>query len=63
MNPMEIVKRIMGNNINPMMNNLIAMAQQGDAKGVEQFARNFCNERGIDYDTEFARFMSQFNKR
>lgn len=63
MNPIEMIKKLMGNNTNPMINNLISMAQQGNTQGVEQFARNICKDRGIDYDTDFPRFMSQFNKR
>ena len=43
-----------------MLNNLIQMAQKGDTKGVENFARNLCKEKGQDFDKEFATFMSNF---
>lgn len=72
-NPIEMIKSIMGNNTNPgetllkmignnnpMVNNLIQMAQKGNTKGVEDFARNVCRERGQDFDKEFANFMSNF---
>lgn len=47
-------------NINPMFRDLIQKAQKGDKQGVENFARNICKERGIDFDKEFANFMSNF---
>ena len=61
-NQMEIIKMFMQKNNNPMMNNLIQMAQRGDTKGVENFARNLCKEKGLDFDKEFTAFMSQFKK-
>lgn len=65
MNPKEIVMNMMRQqlNNNPMVNNLVQMAKQGDSKGVENFARNFLNERGRDFDKEFGDFMSQMKKR
>lgn len=59
MNPQQIVMNMLGNN-NPMFNNLIEMAQKGDKEGVENFARNFCRERNIEFDDEFSKFMSNF---
>lgn len=56
--PKEIVKSVIGNK-NPIFNNLIDMAEKGDTKGVETFARNFCKERGIDYDTVKRNFNIQ----
>lgn len=50
MTPKGIVKSIARNN--PMLNNLIQMADKGDNKGLETFARNVLKERGMDYDTE-----------
>ncbi len=63
MNPMEIIQHLMARNTNPMLANVIRMAQSGDTKGVEQFARNICKEKGIDFDKEFPKFMSNLNKR
>lgn len=48
----------MGNS-NPMINYLIQMGQSGNSKGVENFARNVCKEKGIDFDKEFSNFMQQ----
>lgn len=47
-------------NTNPMISNLIKMAKEGNSKGVEEFARNICKERGRNFDDEFSKFMSNF---
>lgn len=41
---------------NPILNNVITMAQNGDTQGVENFARNICQQRGLDFDSEFSKF-------
>ena len=51
---------MMKDNGNPVLNNLINMAKTGDSKGVENFARNICKEKGKDFDKEFSEFMSNF---
>ena len=58
--PQQILQKMISNNSNPVLNNLIKMAQSGDSKGVENFARNICKERGKDFDKEFSEFMSNF---
>ena len=60
--PQEIAMQMMGgnNNNNPVFNNLIEMAQKGDKKGVEQFARNLYSQQGKDFDKEFGEFMKNF---
>ena len=59
---MDKLKMLMINklNSNPMFRDLIQKAQKGDKQSVENFARNICKERGIDFDKEFANFMSNF---
>lgn len=52
--PKGIVKQVAGNN--PMINNLINMAEKGDNQGIENFARNVLKERGLNYDEEFKKF-------
>ena len=37
---------------NPVGANLLALAQNNNAQGIEQFARNFCASRGVDFDKE-----------
>ena len=61
-NPQELVMKAMGmSSGNPMISNLVNMAKQGNSQGVEQFARNYLKERGIDFDKEFKTFLSQMN--
>lgn len=62
MNPREILANFMSKNQNPMFSNLINMAQKGDSKGVENFARNLFKERGRDFDKEFAEFMGKMKR-
>ena len=60
---MQIIQYLMNKNTNPMFTNVIKMAQDGNREGVEQFARNICKEKGINFDKEFASFMGNINKR
>ena len=59
-NPQQVIQNMISSNTNPMLNNLINMAQNGDTKGVENFARNIFKEKGRDFDKEFSEFMSNF---
>ena len=56
----QLINRI--SSTNPMIGNLVNLAKNGDTKSVENFARNLCKEKGIDFDKEFAQFMSNFKK-
>ena len=56
---MNMVKNTMGSN--PMVKNLIDMAEKGDNKGVENFARNIMKEKGMDFDKEFNTFMNNMS--
>ena len=68
MNPISAIKQYMLQGLtpkgilsrmninNPNLNNVITMAQNGDTKGVETFARNICKQKGLDFDTEFNKF-------
>lgn len=59
-NPIQMINKLLGTNVNPIFRDLIQKAQNGDSKGVETFARNMCKEKGIDFDSEFAKFMNNF---
>ena len=59
-NPQQVIQNMISDNTNPMLNNLINMAQNGDTKGVENFARNIFKEKGRDFDKEFSDFMNNF---
>lgn len=56
MTPQNILNKLSINN--PILNNVMSMAKNGDTKGVETFARNICKQRGIDFDTEFSKFKN-----
>lgn len=58
-NPKELVMKMLGN-MNPVIKNLIEMAEKGDTKGVENFARNMMKEQGRDFDKEIAQFQQNF---
>lgn len=62
-NPQQLVintmKKYGGNN--PMVSNLVSLAENGDAEGIEQFARKICHEYGADFDTEFKKFKQTLN--
>ena len=72
MNPMNIIKQYLTQGLtpkgilskmginNPILNNVMGMAQKGDTQGVENFARNICKQKGLDFDTEFNKFKSNF---
>lgn len=54
--PKGIVKQMVGNN--PILSNLINMAEKGDNQGVENFARNVLKERGMNLDEELSKFKN-----
>ena len=47
---------------NPMAQNVIAMINNGNMAGVEEFGRNIARERGVDFDSAFADFKKNFYK-
>lgn len=59
-NPRQLVEKLVMNNTNPMIKQLIQKAQNGDTQGVEEFARNIYKQQGRDFDKEFSDFMSNF---
>ena len=59
-NPKDVVMKMLSQNNNPIFNNLIEMANKNDVKGLENFARNICKEKNIDFDKEFSNFKDMF---
>ena len=59
-NPKEAVINMIKSNNNPMIKNLVEMAENGNSKGVEEFARNLYAQQGKDFDKEFNDFMKIF---
>lgn len=58
--PKELCFELLGINNNPVIKNLVGMAEKGDKKGVEEFARNMFKEQGRDFDKEFSEFSKNF---
>ena len=54
---MNILQQQAGNS--PVGQNLLKLAQSNDGKGIEQFARNLCAQRGLDFDKEFTAFKQK----
>lgn len=61
-NPQQLMMSLLQQRMsgNPMMENIFAMAQQGNYRGIETVARNLAKQRGIDFDKEFTAFKNNF---
>lgn len=59
-NPKETVLNMVKSNTNPMVKNLVEMAEKGDKDGIENFARNIFKEQGRDFDKEYSELMNYF---
>lgn len=60
-NPQQFVMNMLVQNQTPMGMQLINLAKTGNKTQIENFARNICKERGMDFDKSFAEFMKQIN--
>ena len=58
--PKEAVINMVKSNNNPMIKNLVEMAEKGNTEGIESFARNLFKEQGRDFDKEFGEFTKNF---
>lgn len=58
--PKDAVINMIKSNNNPMIKSLVEMAEKGNSKGVEEFARNLYAQQGRDFDKEFGEFMNNF---
>lgn len=58
-NPQEYVMKQIGKN-NPIIGNMIQLAQQGKKDEVEKIARNLMKNQGIDYDKEILPMLNNF---
>lgn len=62
-NPQAFIQQIMNNSQimqNPIMQNAMEMAQNGNLQGIEQMARNLCKEKGLNADDVFNQIKSGF---
>ncbi len=63
-NPQQFLRNMASNNqamSNPILKNALSMATSGNAKGVEQLARNLCKEKGINVDDAMQQLKRQLN--
>lgn len=61
-NPQQLVMSMLNQQSqqNPMYANIMKLAQNKDTAGLEKIARNLAQERGMDFDKEFANFKQNF---
>lgn len=59
-NPRTVAEQIIQANYanDPAMQNLLRMAQNGDKQGIEQFAIQYFNRQGRDFNAEMQNFMN-----
>lgn len=58
--PKDAVINMVKANNNPMVKNLVEMAEKGQNDKIEEFARNLFKEQNRDFDQEFGEFMKNF---
>ena len=58
--PKDAVINMIKSNNNPMIKNLVEMAEKGNTEGVDNFARNIFKEQGRDFDKELGEFTKNF---
>lgn len=63
MNPMMLVQQMMTRNpgmqSNPMMQNALQMAQNGNVQGLQALAQNLCKEKGLNLNDVQRQVMQQ----
>ena len=61
-NPQQLMLNVLENKMgnNPMGQNLLNMAKNGQTAEIEQFARNLYASRGLDFDKELKAFRQQY---
>ena len=57
-NPQQAMIQMLKNNSNPMAQNVLKMAENGQYEDIEKFARNVVSEQGKDFDTEISNFKN-----
>lgn len=61
MNPQQIISQVLPQfNGIPVVQNAYTMMQNGNTQGLQQIARNLAQQRGINFDTQFANFKNSF---
>ena len=57
-NPEELINNFIQTQLGgtPMGKNLLGLVQSHDQASIEKIARNICQQKGLDFDKEFAAF-------
>ena len=63
-NPQQLLMGILEGQMasTPMGQNLLQLVKNNQPQGIEQIARNICQERGIDFDKEFSAFKQMLGR-
>ena len=61
-NPQQLIMNIFQQNVNsnPILQNAINLAQNGNTTALEMIARKLAQEKGLNYDKEFSNFEQQY---
>ena len=61
-NPQQLVMNILQqkSQTNPILNNAMNLAKNGNQSALETLARNLAEQRGLDFDKQFGSFKNQF---
>ena len=59
-NPQQVARQIIQQNFSgdPVMQNLLQMAESGNQQGIQQFAKQFFSSHGTNLETEMNNLMS-----
>ena len=64
-NPQQLIMSILqqqGSENNPIIQNAMNLAQNGNTAALEMIARNLAQQKGLDFDKEFANFQQYLNQ-
>ena len=61
-NPQQLVMNILQqrSQTNPILNNAMNLAKNGNQSALQTLARNLAEQRGLDFDKQFGSFKNQF---
>ena len=58
-NPEAMLMQMLQQQNTPISGNILDMAKRKDTAGLGHLARNLCQQRGVDFDSEFKAFKEQ----
>lgn len=59
-NPQQLMMSILQGSNNPILNNAMNLAQNGQMSALQMLGRNLAQQKGIDFDKQFADFQKYF---